>query len=83
MWGEINGYANNNLIASFVHLHFAHNSNWPKIVQACRQWLRLDDSNENICHHWTYARHLCELIQGWYADWAGRCVSCPIALYSR
>jgi cobyrinic acid a,c-diamide synthase len=33
------GYAHNNLVASYVHLHFAHNLELaPNFVQACRQW---------------------------------------------
>lgn len=38
--GRFNGYANNNLVASYVHLHFAHNLQLAhNFVQACRQWL--------------------------------------------
>lgn len=34
------GYAHHNLIASYVHLHFAHNLQLaPNFVRACRQWL--------------------------------------------
>ncbi len=34
-----NGYATENLIASYVHLHFAHNLDVaPNFVQACQRW---------------------------------------------
>jgi cobyrinic acid a,c-diamide synthase len=34
------GYAHHNLIASYVHLHFAHNLQLaPNFVRTCRQWL--------------------------------------------
>ncbi|GIK43161.1 MAG: cobyrinic acid a,c-diamide synthase [Chloroflexota bacterium] len=34
------GYTHHNLIASYVHLHFAHNLQLaPNFVRACRQWL--------------------------------------------
>jgi cobyrinic acid a,c-diamide synthase len=37
---RFDGYANNNLVASYVHLHFAHNLQLAhNFVQACRQWL--------------------------------------------
>jgi cobyrinic acid a,c-diamide synthase len=37
--GKPTGYAHNNLAASYVHLHFAHNFQLAhNFVQACRQW---------------------------------------------
>ncbi|HXV99746.1 MAG TPA: cobyrinate a,c-diamide synthase, partial [Anaerolineae bacterium] len=37
--GKPTGYAHNNLVASYVHLHFAHNFQLAhNFVQACRQW---------------------------------------------
>lgn len=38
--GKPEGYAHHNLIASYVHLHFAHNLQLaPNFVRACQQWL--------------------------------------------
>jgi cobyrinic acid a,c-diamide synthase len=33
------GYAHHNLVASYVHLHFAHDLQLaPNVVRACQQW---------------------------------------------
>jgi cobyrinic acid a,c-diamide synthase len=40
--GKPEGYAHHNLIASYVHLHFAHNLQLAaNFVQTCRQWLEM------------------------------------------
>ncbi|MBE7553607.1 MAG: cobyrinate a,c-diamide synthase [Anaerolineales bacterium] len=43
--GKPEGYTHHNLIASYVHLHFAHNLQLaPNFVRACRQWLEMREA---------------------------------------